>query len=39
VLEEAGLTPEETEDEEEELERFRQFLDNVDPKDFGGSQS
>ncbi len=32
VLDEAGLVPES--DEEAEVERFREFLDDVDPEDF-----
>lgn len=36
VLDEAGvLIPEEGEDEEVEVERFREFLDQVTPEDFG----
>jgi bifunctional DNase/RNase len=38
VMEEAGLTPEETVDEEAELERFREFLDSVHPEDFDPTQ-
>ncbi|MBE0475934.1 MAG: bifunctional nuclease family protein [Coriobacteriia bacterium] len=40
VLEEAGVIPEFAEEEtseEEELERFRDFLENVDPSDFMSS--
>jgi bifunctional DNase/RNase len=36
VLDEAGvLIPEEGEDEEDEVEKFREFLDQVTPEDFG----
>lgn len=36
VLDEAGvLIPDEGEDEEDEVERFREFLDQVTPEDFG----
>lgn len=36
VLDEAGvLIPQEGEDEEDEVERFREFLDQVTPEDFG----
>ena len=36
VLDEAGvLIPEEGGDEEDEVERFREFLDQVTPEDFG----
>jgi uncharacterized protein len=35
VLEEAGVVPDE--DAEEEVERFRDFLDHVDPEDFAHS--
>ena len=36
VLDEAGvLIPEEEGDEEDEVERFREFLDQVTPEDFG----
>lgn len=34
VWEEASLEPQDTVDEDEEVERFRQFLDHVDPADF-----
>jgi bifunctional DNase/RNase len=34
VFDEAGLMPEEGYDEEAEVERFRDFLENVDPGDF-----
>jgi bifunctional DNase/RNase len=34
VFDEAGLVPEEGYDEEAEVERFRDFLENVDPGDF-----
>ncbi len=34
VLEEASVVPEPAEDEEDELERFREFLDHVEPSDF-----
>jgi hypothetical protein len=36
VLDEAGvLIPDEGEDEEDEVEKFREFLDQVTPEDFG----
>ena len=36
VMDEAGvLIPQEGEDEEDEVERFREFLDQVTPEDFG----
>ncbi len=35
VLEQAGVQVEESDEIEEELERFRQFLDNVTPEQFG----
>ncbi len=35
VMDEAGVVPEE--DEEDEVERFRAFLDHVNPEDFGDS--
>ncbi len=34
VIEEAGLIPDEEYDEEAEVERFRDFLENVNPQDF-----
>lgn len=34
VLDEAGLVPDEDYDEEAEVERFRDFLESVDPGDF-----
>lgn len=34
VLEDAGLVPEEGYDEEAEVERFRDFLENLNPEDF-----
>jgi bifunctional DNase/RNase len=34
VIDEAGLLPDEEYDEEAEVERFRDFLDNIDPSDF-----
>lgn len=34
VMEEAGLIPDEEYDEEAEVERFRDFLENVNPGDF-----
>ncbi len=34
VLESAGITPEEEYDEEAEVERFRSFLESVNPQDF-----
>lgn len=34
VIESAALTPEDAVDEEEEVERFRAFLDDVAPEDF-----
>jgi uncharacterized protein len=34
VLEEAGLVPDEEYDEEAEVERFRDFLENINPQDF-----
>lgn len=34
VFDEAGLLPEEGYDEEAEVQRFRDFLENVDPGDF-----
>ena len=37
VLEEAGVEIRD-EDEETEVERFRSFLDSVQPEDFGSSQ-
>lgn len=37
VMDEAGLSPEESVDEESEVERFREFLNSVDPEDFGAS--
>ena len=36
VLEEASIVIREDEDQEEEVEKFREFLDNVRPEDFGG---
>jgi len=36
VLEEAGVEIKEDDDEEAEVERFREFLDNVQPEDFTG---
>lgn len=38
VLEEAGVEIRD-ESEEEEVERFREFLDNIAPEDFGTAQS
>jgi bifunctional DNase/RNase len=35
VLDQAGIVPDE--DADEEVERFRDFLDTVDPEDFGNS--
>ena len=37
VMDEAGLSPEESVDEDEEVERFREFLNSVDPEDFAPS--
>jgi uncharacterized protein len=34
VLDEAGLIPDQEWDEEAEVERFRDFLENIDPADF-----
>jgi bifunctional DNase/RNase len=34
VLDDAGLLPDEEYDEEAEVERFRDFLENIDPSDF-----
>ncbi len=34
VWESASLIPQESVDEEEEVERFREFLENIDPADF-----
>lgn len=34
VMDEAGLVPDEEYDEESEVERFREFLENIDPQDF-----
>jgi bifunctional DNase/RNase len=34
VLDAAGLTPDEEYDEEAEVDRFRDFLENVNPQDF-----
>lgn len=34
VWESAAIQPQETVDEEEEVERFREFLENIDPADF-----
>jgi uncharacterized protein len=34
VMEEAGLVPDEEYDEEAEVERFRDFLENINPQDF-----
>jgi bifunctional DNase/RNase len=34
VLEAAGIEIEETADSEEEVERFREFLENINPEDF-----
>lgn len=34
VLDDAGLVPEEGYDEEAEVERFRDFLENLNPEDF-----
>lgn len=34
VLDEAAVIPEPVEDDEDEVERFREFLDHVDPADF-----
>jgi bifunctional DNase/RNase len=36
VLEEAGVEIKEDDDEEAEVERFREFLDTVQPEDFTG---
>ncbi len=36
VLDEAAVAESEQVDEEEEVERFREFLDHVDPEDFQG---
>lgn len=36
VLDEAGVEIKEDEDDEAEVERFREFLDNVQPEDFTG---
>ena len=36
VLEEAGVEIKDDDDEEAEVERFREFLDNVQPEDFTG---
>lgn len=36
VLDAAGLVPDEDYDEEAEVERFRDFLENVEPQDFSG---
>lgn len=36
VLDEAGVEiPDESEDEEDEVEKFREFLDQITPEDFG----
>jgi len=35
VLNEAGILIREEEDEEEEIQRFREFIDSVSPEDFG----
>lgn len=37
VLDEAGIELEEESEEEEEIERFREFLDEITPEDFEGS--
>ena len=37
VMDEAGLSPEDSVDEEVEVERFREFLNTVDPEDFASS--
>lgn len=34
VMEEAGLVPDEEYDEDAEIERFRDFLENINPQDF-----
>lgn len=34
VMDEAAVTPEPSEDDEVEVERFREFLEHVDPNDF-----
>ncbi|MGH3427096.1 MAG: bifunctional nuclease domain-containing protein, partial [Mycobacteriales bacterium] len=41
VLEEAGiLIPDDQKDDQEvEVERFREFLDNITPEDFGGPEA
>ena len=36
VLEEAGVEIRDEEDEDAEVERFREFLENIDPEDFRG---
>ena len=36
VLEEAAITVSEDEEEEDEVQRFRQFLEGVNPEDFAG---
>ena len=36
VLEEASILIPDDEDEDEEVERFREFLDTVTPEDFAG---
>jgi len=37
VLEEAGVEIREEEEEEDEIQRFRNFLDSVNPEDFGNT--
>ncbi|WP_137811665.1 bifunctional nuclease family protein [Gandjariella thermophila] len=39
VLAEAGVLLPEEQDDEDEVERFRNFLDSVSPEDFGGGES
>lgn len=38
VMEEAGLVPDEEYDEEAEVERFRDFLEEINPEDFMAGQ-
>ena len=39
VLEEAGITlPEEPSEQEDEVEKFREFLEQISPEDFGRAQ-
>jgi uncharacterized protein len=39
VLDEAGVVIQEEGEEEQEIERFREFLDEVSPEDFGSESS